>query len=226
MLSSKNRNTSEIRGLALVCIVLCLATLCSASGAASEREEKERDIAATIARTKEVRSMTTFCTAAAQRVTLQAVDLDKQRGALEQQIVQVKADIEKEKLEAARVDEATRTLKEGNDRIAEANRLQERDLAVVVRKARESEEAARQAKLELDRVQRRRAAQDDEELEMMELAIATRLDRLRENRRQLDIEAARLRAIIKVVESDERAFHVWWRRALVFSIEWLADKVK
>eukprot|EP00727_Mastigamoeba_balamuthi_P013906 m51a1_g9138 putative d-lactate dehydrogenase (180) ;mRNA; r:62012-62776 len=48
----------------------------------------------------------------------------------------------------------------------------------------------------------------------------------RVKQRQLDIEAARLHAIIKVVESDERAFHVWWRRALVFSIEWLADKVK
>eukprot|EP00727_Mastigamoeba_balamuthi_P002842 m51a1_g12555 hypothetical protein (227) ;mRNA; r:462-1142 len=226
MLSSKHLNASEIVRIALLGLVMCLATLCTASGAASEREEKERDIADTIARTKEVRGATTFCTEATKRVMLQSLGLDKHKAVVEQQIVQARADIVNEKLEIARADEAARTLKEGNDKIAEANEMMEHDLEDLKRMNRESDEALRLAKLELDRVLRRRAAQDDEELEMMELAVAARLDRLRENRRQLDIEAARLHAIVRVVESDERAFHVWWRRALVYAIEWLADKLE
>eukprot|EP00727_Mastigamoeba_balamuthi_P001991 m51a1_g1179 hypothetical protein (79) ;mRNA; r:387919-388155 len=72
-----------------------------------------------------------------------------------------------------------------------------------------SQEAERQAKLELDRVQHRRDTQDNDELEVMMLAIAAHLAHLPENRYQLGIEAIHLRAILMFVKSDERAFLIW-----------------
>eukprot|EP00727_Mastigamoeba_balamuthi_P002036 m51a1_g1183 hypothetical protein (254) ;mRNA; f:391682-392805 len=126
------------------------------------------------------------------------------RAVLHEEIVRVKGDISKEKHEKARTEEAARTLKEGNDKLAEVAGVMAWDLEWLRRLIREN----------------------DEELEMMELAIAAHLDHLRWNRRQLEIEAATLCAILRVVESDERVFLVWRRRALVFAIEWLADRLE